>query len=103
MVKKRKPKIDLVERTILRLMLSRKMPFTGNEIAKRIGMTASAVNKRMLILRRKGLVIAKKGKERSFMGAFRVKNKKNGKVEKVRRRIKAPSRIFWFLNIRKKK
>lgn len=98
---RKKPRIDSIERRIIRLMLSRKTPFTGNEIAIRIGLTPATVNMRMLILRRKGLVKAKKGKTRIFTRSFRIKI--GGRIKKVRKRVKSPSRIFWFLNIRIKK
>ena len=76
--------MDSVNRDILRLMYHADRPLTGNQISKKVRISQPAINPRLQNLQNQGII------KTTSIGRIRVLNSK--------KKIKAPSRIFWGLD-----
>lgn len=96
LMRKRNRIIDSTNREILRLMYNARRELTGNQIARRINLSAPAIRPRLNNLRNMGIVRpVRTGKERTFRRTFGDSN--------TFVRIRAPSKIHWGLDIQTKK
>lgn len=94
MVRIRKKPIDSIDRAILRFMNGARRDLSGNQIAKKVYLSPPAIRPRLNNLQRQGIIKPIKiGNPRVFSRNF---------PKKVIR-IKAPSKILWNLDLRKKK
>ncbi len=94
MFPKRRIVIDSRDREILRLLHNARRPMSGFQIAKRINLSPPAIRPRLNNLRSMGIVKpVKQFGMRSFQRQF-----SNKKIT-----IKAPSKILWGLDLKKKK
>ena len=91
MVNQRKKRIiDGIDREILR-NLHKKESMTGNQLAKKINFTASAITPRLRNLESKGIIKTHQiGKTRIFERTFKGK----------KRKIKVPRSIHWSLDLK---
>ena len=90
---RKKKVLDGIDKEILRLLYE-KGKLVSREIAKNVGLTASAITPRLNSLRKKGLI--------KIVGISGIRNFKrtfNGHVKK----IKSPSSILWSLDLVQKK
>jgi DNA-binding Lrp family transcriptional regulator len=91
-MKERKKKIlDGIDKEILRVLYIRK-PLVGRQIAKAVGLTASAISPRLENLRKLGIIKPVK------ISGMRVFSRKFGNQTI---KIKSPRNIFWDLDIKK--
>lgn len=81
---KNKRLVDSVDREILRFMYSANRPITGNQISKKVNLSPPAIKPRLLNLQRQGI----------------VKTISTGELRTLRKKVKAPSRIFWGLDLK---
>ena len=75
--------MDSINRDILRLMYKANRPLTGNQISKKVRISPPAIKPRLQNLQNQGVI------KTTSIGEMRVLNSK--------KKIKAPSRIFWGL------
>ncbi|MBI4017238.1 MAG: hypothetical protein HY363_06120 [Candidatus Aenigmarchaeota archaeon] len=94
MLLKRKFLFDSKDRDILRLLYGAKRPLTSNAIAQRIQLTPPAIKPRLVNLQHQGIIRPIK------IGALRTFERK---FSKGIISITAPSKIFWTLNLKKRK
>ena len=88
MLSKKKILVDSVDKEILRFMYgANKMnrQITGNQIAKKVNLSAPAIKPRLLNLQNQGI----------------VKPIRIGAMRNLRKKVKAPSRIYWGLDFKK--
>jgi len=90
-VNKRRKIVDSTDREILRFMYNARRNLTGNQIAKKIGMSPPAIKPRLVGLQRRGIV-----------KPFEIGKPRKIGIRKTRM-ITAPSRIFWGLDMQTKK
>ncbi len=84
---KKKRLVDSTDKEILRFMYDANKinrQITGNQIAKKINLSAPAIKPRLLNLQRQGI----------------VKPISTGKMRLLGKRTKAPSRIFWGIDFK---
>ena len=84
MIKRKKKLIDGMDRDILRFLVGSTIPPTSRQIAQRVNISGSAVLPRLDNLKSQGIV-------------------KQVKCGTIRRKTKAPSKICWGLDLKKKK
>jgi len=95
-IKRKKTTIDGMDRDILRHMNLIKRNLTGNQIAKKVGLSPSALRPRLDNLKNKGIIKTMKHTGvRTFTRPFMTKK---GIIQK---KIKAPSSIFWGIDLAK--
>lgn len=93
-VKRKKTTIDSVDRDILRHMNQIRRNLSGNQIAKKVNLTPSAISPRLRNLQSKGII-----KPLEIKGMRTFKRTFPGKLKPVT--IKAPRSILWGLDIKK--
>lgn len=90
----RKKIIDSIDRDILRLINNANRPLSGFHIATKVNLSPPAIRPRLNNLMGQGIIKQIKiGNPRIFNRTF----------DKKQVRIKAPSKILWGLDIKKKK
>ena len=96
-MKKRPRKVlDGVDRNILRLLYAARRPLTGNQIAQKIHYSSPAVKRRLVALQSRSIIKPlRRGKVRIFDRSFIIKGRK------IIKKVRAPSRILWGLDIQK--
>ena len=94
---KRKKLIDSRDREILRFLKIANRPQTGHQIAKKINISPPAIKPRLDILRNKGIIKKiSQGNIRTFKRSFN-----SGGLTKPKL-IRAPSKIMWGLDIKRR-
>jgi len=93
-VKRKKTTIDSVDRAILKQMYVTKRNLSGNQLAKSIKLSPSAIAPRLNNLKSLGIIMPTETK-----GLRRFKRTFPGKPKPVR--ITAPRSILWGLDIKK--
>ncbi len=94
--KKKRRVIDSRDREILRFLDIANRPVSGTAIADKIDLSIPAIQPRLINLKKQGIIKPVKiGGMRSFNRTFKIK--KTGR--EVTKRIRAPSRILWGLDI----
>lgn len=96
--KRKKLALDATDRAILKNMLDVKRNLTGNQIAKKVNLSASAISPRLNNLKNQGII--KQSKVFGLRSFKRTFGKGKTKIEK---RIKAPRSIFWDIDFKKKR
>lgn len=84
---KKKRLVDSTDKEILRFMYDANKinrQITGNQIAKKINLSAPAIKPRLLNLQKQGI----------------VKTINIGRMRALGKKIKAPSRIFWGIDFK---
>ena len=84
MVLLRKKRIDAVDREILRLMRGSRRGISGNQIARRVNLSAPAIRPRLNNLQRQGIV-------RQIL---------TGRNRLIHSNLKAPSKILWNIDFK---
>lgn len=84
MIKRKKTIIDGMDREILRFLVNTKIPPTSRQIAQRINLSGAAILPRLDNLKSQGII------RKVNCGA-------------IRKKINAPSRICWDLDLIKKR
>ena len=87
MRKLKRKSIDSIDKDILRFMYGAKRPVSGSQIAKRISISSPTIRPHLNKLQLKGIV-----------KPFHI-----GKVRRINKTVKAPSKILWGLDLKKRK
>ncbi len=103
-VKRKKTTIDSIDRAILRDLRDSRRKLSGNQIAKKVNLSASAIAPRLNNLKNKGIIkpFSVSGM-RKFERTFKIKipNSKKTKTRKVN--IQTPRSRLWVLDIKNTK
>ena len=92
-VKRKKTLIDGIDRDILRMLNGSRRPLSGNQIAKGISLSGSALRPRLNNLKFKGIIKPNEKGLRTFNRKFPG----SSKLVKIR----SPSSILWGIDLKK--